>query len=109
MKPKLLAATLLLGAALLAQPSHAEQIIAMHSPKGDMPSSDLMFPGPGADEINNNCITCHSADHVLNQPSLSKAAWAEVVAKMIDAYKAPIDADDASRIVDYLARTKGKP
>ena len=59
------------------------------------------------DAINNNCIACHSADHLMNQPSLSRAAWQEVVNKMITAYKAPVSADDAKAIVDYLVRTKG--
>jgi hypothetical protein len=44
---------------------------------------------------------------VLNQPSLSREAWQEVVNKMITAYKAPISPDDAKAIVDYLVRTKG--
>jgi hypothetical protein len=48
-----------------------------------------------------------TTDHVLNQPSLSREAWQEVVNKMITAYKAPVSPDDAKAIVDYLARTKG--
>jgi hypothetical protein len=63
--------------------------------------------GPGSNEINNNCLASHSADHVLNQPSLSRVAWQEVVDKMITAYKAPISPDDAKAIVDYLVRAKG--
>lgn len=47
-------------------------------------------------------------DHVMNQPSLTKAGWEEVVEKMIKAYKAPISEEDASTIVDYLVRIKGK-
>ena len=46
--------------------------------------------------------------HVLNQPSLSRQAWQEVVDKMITAYKAPVSPDDAKAIVDYLVHTKGK-
>lgn len=67
-----------------------------------------MFPaGPGSNEINNNCLACHSADQVLHQPSLSKVAWQEVVDKMITAYKPPISFDDAKAIVNYLVRSKG--
>jgi hypothetical protein len=44
---------------------------------------------------------------MLNQPTLSREAWDEVVHKMINAYKAPIASQDVSTIVDYLARTKG--
>src|SRR5258705_6058707 len=67
-----------------------------------------MFPaGPGSDAINNNCLACHSADMVLNQPALSKQAWAAEVNKMINNYKAPVAAEDVGPIVDYLAALKG--
>jgi hypothetical protein len=98
-----------LGLVLLPHPGEATTIAALKSLKLDVPTSDTMFPaGPGSDAINNNCLACHSADHVLNQPSLSRTAWQEVVNKMITAYKAPVSPDDAKAIVDYLARTKGK-
>jgi hypothetical protein len=98
-----------LGLALLPHPGQAATTITtLKSLKLDVPTSDTMFPvGPGSDAINNNCIACHSADHVLNQPSLSREAWQEVVNKMITAYKAPVRPDDAKAIVDYLVRTKG--
>ncbi len=77
----------------LLHPGQAATITALKSPKVDVPTSDAMFPaGAGSDQINNNCLACHSADHVLNQPSLSREAWQEVVNKMITAYKAPVSA-----------------
>jgi cytochrome c5 len=96
-----------LGLVLLSHPGQAATITTLKSPKVDVPTSDAMFPGPGSDAINNNCLACHSADHILNQPSLSREAWQEVVNKMITAYKAPVSPDDAKAIVDYLVRTKG--
>jgi hypothetical protein len=97
-----------LGLVLLPHSGQAATITTLKSPKLDIPTSDAMFPpGPGSEAINNNCLACHSADHVLNQPSLSREAWQEVVDKMIRAYKAPVGAEDAKAIVDYLARTKG--
>ena len=97
-----------LGLVLLLHTGQAATLTTLKSLKLDVPGSDAMFPaGPGSDAINNNCIACHSADHVLNQPSLSRAAWQEVVNKMITAYKAPVSADDAKAIVDYLVRAKG--
>jgi hypothetical protein len=73
----------------------------------DLPNGDRMFPaGPGSDAINDNCLACHSAGMVLNQPVISKAAWAAEVNKMITIYKAPVDPGDVSAIVDYLNRTK---
>lgn len=97
-----------LGLVLLPHPGEAATITALKSLKLDVPTSDTMFPaGPGSDATNNNCLACHSADHVLNQPSLSREAWQEVVNKMITAYKAPVSPDDAKAIVDYLVRIKG--
>jgi hypothetical protein len=97
-----------LGLVLLLHPGQAATITTLKSLKLDVPTSDAMFPaGPGSDAINNNCLACHSADHVLNQPSLSREAWQEVVNKMITAYKAPVGPDDARVIVNYLVRTKG--
>ncbi len=102
--------TLALSLVLLqALPAGAEPIKDLKSLKLDVPVPDRMFPdGPGADTINANCLVCHSEDHVMNQPSLTKAGWEEVVEKMIKAYKAPISEEDASVIVDYLDRIKGK-
>ena len=80
----------------------------MKSVSVDLPNGDRMFPaGPGSDAINNNCLACHSAGMVLNQPVLSKVAWAAEVNKMITIYKAPVDPGDVNAIVDYLNRTKG--
>jgi hypothetical protein len=97
-----------LGLALLPLSGRTATITTLKSLKLDVPTSDTMFPtGPGSDAINNNCLACHSADHVLNQPSLSRETWQEVVNKMITAYKAPVSPEDAKAIVDYLVRTKG--
>jgi hypothetical protein len=99
----------LLCAALLSGPAFAAPLDQLKSPDVEVPSTDMMFPaGPGSDAINSGCLACHSADHVLNQPSLTRANWGEIVNKMIKAYKAPIDPADAAKIVDYLTRLKGK-
>ncbi|MFC3677329.1 c-type cytochrome [Ferrovibrio xuzhouensis] len=74
----------------------------------DLPDSDRTFPdGPGAAAINDNCLACHSAGMVLNQPAMPRAAWAAEVGKMINAYKAPVAQEDVDAIVDYLTHTKG--
>jgi hypothetical protein len=85
----------------------ADSKIAFKSVKVDLPDSDRMFSGPDSDAINNNCLACHSAGMVLNQPALPPAQWQAEVNKMINSYKAPATAQDAAAIVDYLARTKG--
>ena len=104
---KFLPAVILLGVASMAFAARAAPL-ELKSVKIDLPDSDRMFPdGPGSDAINNSCLACHSAGMVLNQPALSKQAWAAEVAKMINAYKAPVAAEDVGPIVDYLAGLKG--
>jgi hypothetical protein len=78
--------------------------VTLRSVSIDLPDSDRTFPGgAAADAINNNCLACHSAGMVLTQPALSRAAWQAEVDKMRDIYKAPVAAEDAPAIVDYLA------
>jgi hypothetical protein len=104
----LLSATILLGVASMPVAARAATPSELKPVKVDLPDSDKMFPdGRGSDAINNNCLACHSADMVLNQPALSKQAWAAEVNKMIHNYKAPIAPEDVGAIVDYLTALKG--
>jgi mono/diheme cytochrome c family protein len=104
----LLAAGVFCSLALQSLAGSASPLTEFKSLKLDLPTSDATVPpGPGADAVNGNCLACHSADHLMTQPSLSRKTWEEVVQKMITAYKAPISRQDAATIVDYLARTKG--
>ena len=96
----------LMAGALVAPPAARATSVQLESVKVDLPQSDRMFSGQGADAINNNCLACHSAGMVLTQPALAKAAWQAEVNKMIQVYKAPIAAADAAAIVDYLTQTK---
>ena len=104
----LLSAAVLLGAASMPLVARAATPSELKPVKIDLPDSDKMFPdGPGSDAINNNCLACHSADMVLNQPALSKQAWTAEVNKMINNYKAPVAPEDVATIVDYLTSLKG--
>ena len=88
--------------------AHADDKLLLKSVNIDLPFGDRMFPdGPGSDAISNNCLACHSAAMVLNQPPLPRATWQSEVDKMRASYKAPISDEDAASIVDYLARIKG--
>lgn len=87
--------------------ARAASPIELRPVKIELPDSDGMFRGPGADAINNNCLARHSAGMALNQPDLSKQAWAAEVNKMINAYKASVAPEDVGAIVDYLDRVKG--
>jgi hypothetical protein len=82
---------------------------SLSSVKVEFPESDRQFSGgAAADAINNNCLACHSAAMVLNQPALSKETWEAEVKKMINVYKAPIDQADVEGIVTYLVETRGE-
>jgi mono/diheme cytochrome c family protein len=99
---------ILLGVASMPFVARAATPFELKSVKIDLPDSDKMFAdGPGSDAINNNCLACHSADMVLNQPALSKQAWAAEVNKMINNYKAPVAPEDVGAIVEYLTAVKG--
>jgi len=94
--------------AMLALPAApAAAPFELKSVNVDLPDSDQTFPsGPGSDAANNNCLACHSADMVLNQPTLSRAAWTAEVNKMIDAYKAPVAKEDVAAIIGYLSQLR---
>jgi hypothetical protein len=103
-----LSAIILLAVASVPFVARAATPFELESVKIDLPDSDRIFPdGPGSDAINNNCLACHSAGMVLNQPALSKQAWAAEVTKMINAYKALVAAEDVGPIVEYLAGLRG--
>ena len=79
-------------------------LIALTSLSVELPDSDRTFPGGAeAEAMNNNCLACHSAGMVLQQPVLPRAVWQSAVDKMRDVYKAPIADADVPAIVDYLA------
>jgi mono/diheme cytochrome c family protein len=62
--------------------------------------------GPGVQLAIANCGACHSAEYMKTQPhgaGFGPAFWQAEVAKMINAYKAPIQESDIKAIVDYLS------
>ena len=63
---------------------------------------------PGRDVVEQNCGACHSLDYIkMNSPFLKPDGWTAEVTKMINAFGAPISADDAKAIQDYLVRNYG--
>ena len=103
----LLPIALVVGVAFAPVCARAESQLSLKSVSVDLPPGDDMFPnGPGVDAINNNCIACHSAEMVLNQPALPMSEWHAEVDKMRTAYKAPIDPKDVDAILDYLVSVK---
>ncbi|HYS49334.1 MAG TPA: cytochrome c, partial [Xanthobacteraceae bacterium] len=63
---------------------------------------------PGLDKVEANCGACHSLDYIpMNSPFPTAAVWDAEVAKMINAFGAPISEADAKAIGDYLKANYG--
>ncbi|MEA2783513.1 MAG: hypothetical protein QOK29_5057 [Rhodospirillaceae bacterium] len=108
MSRTLLSIALVAGVTLAPLLAQAGGKYSLKSVSIDLPPGDAMYPnGPGSEAMNNNCLACHSADMVLNQPAMSKAQWEAEVNKMRSAYKAPVDPKDVDAIIGYLVSTKG--
>lgn len=89
---------LLLTAALVTSP-----LFAQLSDKGEVPY--VAFPvkmGKGFDEVQANCLMCHSFGYIINQGKQSRKFWHGKVNKMIEHFKAPIDKKTAGIIEGYL-------
>jgi hypothetical protein len=83
-------------AGLLATPAFAEE------------KPVALKKAPGIEKVEANCGACHSLDYiVMNSPFPNAALWDAEVAKMINAFGAPIDAADAKVISDYLKANYG--
>lgn len=60
--------------------------------------------GAGRDVTAARCGTCHSLDYIqMNAPLMNEAAWEKNMRKMIDTFGAPVDEEDARRILTYLS------
>ena len=63
---------------------------------------------PGLEKVEAHCGSCHSLDYIkMNSPFLAAAAWDAEVAKMINAFAAPINQADAEMIATYLKANYG--
>jgi mono/diheme cytochrome c family protein len=71
------------------------------------PEQMFLTAGPGMEKTAANCGICHSTDYINMQPKMSKAQWTAEVNKMIKVMGAPISADDAKVISNYLAANYG--
>ena len=76
-------------------------LVSIDLPGKFVPFADIPA-GPSAEAVNANCLSCHSGDMVMNQPHLTRAEWQGEVAKMRNAYKAPVDPASDAAILDWL-------
>jgi mono/diheme cytochrome c family protein len=64
--------------------------------------------GEGRELFVARCSACHSVDYIeMHARFGTRALWESQVAKMRNAFKAPMSDEDAKAIVDYLVRQYG--
>jgi cytochrome c553 len=81
--------------------------VTLHSVNLNFPRSDKTFPGgAAADTINNDCLICHSAGMVLDQATLARAEWQDMVDQMHNDFKAPFAVQDSPAILDFIGNLK---
>ena len=69
---------------------------------------DQAAPGPGRELFIVHCSSCHSVDYIrMHAPFGTRTLWEASVAKMRNAFKAPVGDDDARAIVEYLSVAYG--
>ena len=65
--------------------------------------------GPDRNLVIGRCAACHSQDYIpMNSPFLDRKGWEAEVNKMVKAFGAPMEPEEMTRIVDYLAANYGK-
>lgn len=65
-------------------------------------------PGPGRDQVMDNCGACHTLAYIpMNSPFLTEAQWTAEVNKMVGVFHAPIAREDIPTIVAYLTAQYG--
>ena len=95
----------LLGGLLVASAAMAEEKQITLPADNDYAT---LKPGPHRELAQTQCQFCHSTDYVVMQPGGDAKQWDAVVTKMIKVFGAPINAEDAKTIVDYLSANYGK-
>jgi hypothetical protein len=63
---------------------------------------------PGYEKAMTNCVACHSAEYMHYQPpTAARPYWENMVKRMKQVFKAPIEEADIPVIVDYLVKVYG--
>ena len=66
--------------------------------------------GAGRAVTESICSGCHSLDYIrINAPFMNRQTWTASVNKMVQMFGAPIAANDATTIIDYLSTNYGPP
>ncbi len=104
-----------LGLALALAPGfalakkHATHVpMATETARVELPPGDDIFPDrPNAEAADRNCLSCHSTETILNQPSMTREMWAAEIAKMRADFKAQIPTEDDDDLLSYLTTING--
>jgi sulfite dehydrogenase (cytochrome) subunit B len=72
------------------------------------PPEVALKEGKGMEVTKGYCSICHSLDYITTQPKFPKTKWEAEVNKMIKVFGAPIDAENAKVIVNYISYAYGK-
>jgi cytochrome c5 len=100
----LLGVALLIGAGMSALADPVAEPVA----EPGAVAEDEARAGEGREIFIARCTSCHSVDYVAMHARFgTRALWEMEVAKMRNAFKAPLSDDEARQIVDYLARAYG--
>lgn len=103
-----LAAMLLPARDALADATAKLAVVAKAKATAARPDDDRepeAAPGEGRELFVARCSVCHSIDYVqMHSRFATRALWEGSVAKMRNAYKAPMSDDEARQILDYLER-----
>lgn len=75
----------------------------------DLPSRGATFQGQNTTLLNQDCLICHSAMFVDEQPALPAATLRAEVLKMKNVFGAPVEDKDVSALVKALTERLGTP
>lgn len=77
-----------------------------------LPAETARLPkGPNLELATARCVICHSADYITTQPRRLKdpdAFWRAEITKMKKVYGAPIEDEEAGKILAYLTSLDAK-
>lgn len=86
-----------------------EPVVAAATTAPDLNNVTVELPkAPGSKTFNMNCVICHSASYIQNQPNMSEKQWTAIVTKMQKTFGAPVPDSSINEIVQYLVAIKGK-
>lgn len=77
----------------------------------ELPADGVMLKPstlPGYEKALTNCVACHSAEYMQYQPpTAARPYWENMVKRMKQVFKAPIEESDIPTIVEYLVKVYG--